>query len=127
MLETITAGLLLAAVSAITYLAYKHPTAYGKIYWPQSALNLIILTVIGSWMIGVQHAYTQVIPLVEPSKLPQVQEAISRSMDRWWVIFAAYFGITLYLTFLSYLPKLLEQEKKESPPNPSPEKTDENI
>jgi TRAP-type C4-dicarboxylate transport system permease small subunit len=127
MLETITAGLLLAAVSGVGYLAYKHPAAYRKIYWPLTTLALIIFTIIGSWMIGLQQGYTQVIPLIEPSKLPQVQEAITRGMDRWWIVTAAYFGATLYLLLLSYLPTLLEQEKKENPEEPSPEKKDENV
>lgn len=52
---------------------------------------------------------------------------MNRLMYRWWIITAAYFGVALYLTLLSYLPKLLEQEKEESPPKPSPEKKDENI
>jgi hypothetical protein len=127
MLETITAGLVLAAVSGITYLAYKHPAAYGKIYWPLSALNLIIFTIIASYMLGVQHASTQLVTLVDASKLTQLQEAMNRLMYRWWVVAGAYFGATLYLTFLSFLPKLLEQEKKESPDEPSPEKKDENV
>ena len=127
MLETLITGLALAAVSAITYLAYKHPAAYGKIYKPLSVLNLIILTLIASWTFGVQHAFTQLTPLIEISKFPQMDEAMNRLMYRWWVILAVYFGVTFYLTLLSYLPKLLEQKKKESPDEPSSEKKDENV
>jgi hypothetical protein len=127
MLETIIAGLLLAAVSAITYLAYKHPSAYRKIYWPLETLSSIILVANSIWTFGVQFAYTQLTPLIEISKLPQMDEAMNRIMYRFWVVLATCGGASVYLVLLWNLPKLLEQEKKESPHNPSPEKKDENI
>lgn len=131
MLETLITGLALAAVSSITYVAYKHPSAYRKLYQPLTWLSLTILSVIGIWTFGAQSAYTQLIPLIEASKFHQMEEALSRITYRWWVVFAVCVGANLFLLLLSYLPKLLEkeleEEKKESPPNPSPDKKGENI
>jgi hypothetical protein len=112
MLETITAGLSVAAVSGITYVAYKHPAAYRTVYQRLTWLTLAILIVIGIWSIGAQSAYTQLIRLIETSKLPQMEDALGHIMYRFRVVFAACVGTNLYLLLLSYLPKLLEQEKK---------------
>jgi hypothetical protein len=127
MLETLITGLALAAVSCVTYLAYKHPSAYRKIYWPLTTLICVILLVNSIWTFGVQSAYTQLTPLIEVSKFPQMDEAMNRIMYRFWVVLAACTGATWYLVLLKYLPKLLEQEKKERPPEPRPEKKDETI
>ena len=49
MLETLTAGLLLAAISGISYLAYKHPPAFRKVYFPLVALTVLILIMLVMW------------------------------------------------------------------------------
>ena len=131
MIETLITGLALAAVSAITFIAYKHPSAYRKVYHPLTYVISAILIVMGIWTFSAQSAYTQLIPLIEASKLHQMEEWMGRITYRWWVVFAACVGANLYLLMLSRLPKLfaqdLEQEKKDSPEDPSLEKKDGKI
>lgn len=128
MLETITAGLLLATVSGVTYLAYKHPTAYRKVASPLWWLVLLIQIVATIWSLAVQAAYLKVMPFIDMSKWAQAEEATNSIVPRWWLVSLACVGASAYLCFLYYgLPKLLYEEKKESPDEPSPEKKDENI
>jgi TRAP-type C4-dicarboxylate transport system permease small subunit len=127
MLETITAGLLLASVSGITYLAYKHPRAYRKIALPLSTLILLIQFMVMMWSFGVQATHLKLMPLIESSKWNQAQEAVDGILPRWWLVALVCLGATTYLLLLYWLPKLLDQEKKDSPDEPSPEKKDENV
>jgi hypothetical protein len=127
MFETITAGLLLAAVSGITYLAYKHPPAYRKVFLPLFALNNFINIILVVWILGVQTAHIKLMPFIESSKSGQAHEAVDGILPRWWLVGAVCFGTNVYLLLLYWLPKLFDEEKEKSPDEPSPEKKDENI
>lgn len=56
MLQAIISGLILAAVSGLTFLAYKHPKGYGRIYpillWVSIACCVGIVTYILGYNIG---------------------------------------------------------------------------
>jgi hypothetical protein len=127
MLETITAGLLLASISGISYLAYKHPLAYRKVFLPLLVLSNLIGLILVVWGLGVTAAYLKLIPFLESSKWAQERDAVNSILPRWWLVAGACLGANTYLGFLNYgLPKLLE-EKKESPDEPRSEKEEPNV
>ena len=124
MVETVAAGLLLATVSGLTYLAYKHPHAYRKL-WPPLWITLVgAYVLINAWMSGAKEAHIRLIPLIDMSKQEEAHAAIEAMLPRWWVVCVIFLGGVLYLGFLRYLPQLLKEEQDKEPDSKSPDKED---
>src|SRR2546425_3280488 len=107
MLETVAAGLLLAAVSGITILAYKHPLAYRKLYYPLIALTIMTYLLITAWSAGVSHTHARMLRFIDLSKWPEADALVDTFTPRWWVWSTICFGSLFYFAFLYYLPQLL--------------------
>jgi hypothetical protein len=121
MLETVAAGLILAAVSGITYLAYKHAPAFRKIMVPLCALTIAAQFLYSAFNIGVWFAYTKLGQFLDSSKWREADIAMSAVTSRWWIASAITVGFCLYLWFLSALPSLLHEKKEREPDTKRPE------
>lgn len=110
MIETIISSLLVAAVTGISFVAYRHPAAFSKLFTP-------ILMVMGTalvfgliWDVAVSRAFVDLSPFIVTGKLDSAQKAIETlSLPMGWLI-GGFFGFYIYLVFLLSLPKLLSQK-----------------
>jgi len=105
-------SLIIAALTGITILAYKHPAGYGKIYYP-------IVGAIGvAWLVWFVYgiAYTSGFgdAIVETMKLntPKLIKTPSNGSTPWWYFFIPA-ALYIYLSFLRILPHLLTDEQQE--------------
>ncbi len=108
----LVAGVALAAISAVTIVAYKHPKAYIKL-WVALTISLSAGIVgIGVWDISNIAASNTLLNIDLPSnKLTEAMTTIKSAMPpAWWVwILIAING---YLVVLATLPQwLLDPEK----------------
>ncbi len=100
-------GIALAALSAVTFVAYKHPKAYVKLY-------LILITIVGVGMVGISvwgisnvAALNSLLGITLPNdKSEEIRAAIEgASPPFWWI------GVGLmiigYLWLLTTLPNWL--------------------
>lgn len=129
-MEQVIWGLAAAFISAIAWIAYKHPRAYRKNIF----VILMVLNVVGSaiplaFLTGKIHA--KIIELYEKtqsiednprknSKIIDIMEYNMRSTikdlynDYWLVLYIIFTfgGVSAYLLTLYYIPNLLEIEEK---------------
>src|SRR5262249_23365760 len=107
-MDKVIPPLAVAALGALTYLAYKHYAAFMILNY---ALNfIIVITILGMavWNSGVDKAHLQLIKFLKMETWKESDEAIkSIKAPMTWLVVAL--GLSLYLTFLSYLPKLLAE------------------
>src|SRR5262249_42952110 len=100
--------LVVAALGALTFLAYKHYAAFMIVNY---ALNFVIVITIlgmGCWNSGADKAHSKLIKFLKTETWKESDEAInSIKAPMTWIVVAL--GLSLYLTFLSYLPKLLAE------------------
>lgn len=75
MVETIVSGLFLAAISGLSFVAYKHPAAFGKLFVPIVIILFTIVGVIVIWDFSLSRAFTHFLPYFERDKLDLASEA----------------------------------------------------
>jgi TRAP-type C4-dicarboxylate transport system permease small subunit len=123
MLETVIAGLILAAVSGLTFLAYKHPKGYR---WLSDILIVVLVVVCAlfyAYRIGFSNGYQACFKAA--SKVEKTYDIPISSDDS----VVSYFSLTViacwvFLTFLRFLlPRLTEADRKDNinkdePPKP---------
>lgn len=61
-LGALGSGVLLAALFGLTYLAYKHPSAYRKFYGALALSIVILMVVAGTWDITQSNILIRIYP-----------------------------------------------------------------
>ena len=111
-MDKLVPGLFVAAISGITFIAYKHPTGYQRLFW---LLGIIfgIASVAGIiWDTSSAATAFALRPFIPPANRAAALAALDNPIERTWAIWS---GLTfLYLLFLLGLPRLLREQQ---PPN----------
>jgi hypothetical protein len=113
MAETVGAGLVLAALSALTFMAYQHPNAFPKI-----ALPLLLLAIVGmacalAWNSGNYNVRSAVLSLVPFEKFQTAIDAMDARLIPAWIGLGIPAGLMVYLSFLLRLPQILGMQQQE--------------
>jgi hypothetical protein len=100
-------SLIVAAVGALGFLAYREPQAYAKLYSPFQVTLVVAFTACLIWNTGVTAGAHQVISFVPFEKFGQAENAEDAAIVPFlWLIVG--FGMTnVYLMFLRALPTLI--------------------
>jgi len=104
--ETVITSLILAAISGITFLAYKHPEGYSKLYWPISIGTMFALCVYMSFYTGATHALIDTTFLLKEGSDTEFKK-IKEMYDANGMFLIYFIIFEVYLGFLSYLPHLI--------------------
>ena len=113
MLETVSASLIVAAVTGLTIVAYKHPSAYRKIGKFLLWVVNIVFGVGTVWDTAVGLSYALLSRFIIPEQRAQAEAALNLINIRWWLFALIIVAINLYLFFLLLLPVLFEQEYRD--------------
>lgn len=114
MLETITAGLVVALVTGVTFVAYKHPRSYRKFYDPLSITVLAILAGRIIYGIGFGNGFNSAVFAVRDLNKGVFVNTPPYPSESFFVAFVLPILILLYLRFLLFLPSILDLEKDET-------------
>lgn len=108
-MEKLVIGVILAGLSAITFLAYKHPKAYANYFYPWKEF-LFSLVVIGIWNFSNIKSYEILSPYFVPEKASEADET-AKSIRLGWGFIMLFGGSFAYLTLLRLLPFALKEDK----------------
>ena len=98
LMDKLITGLILAAISGITFLAYKHPKAYDKLFQPLMFSSLGLFIALSSYWLGWSAGHTST-----------DHDAFPFSFV--W-IYVGYAASYIYFKFLAMLPQILEDKPK---------------
>ena len=118
-MDALLSGLVLAAVTGVTFIAYKHPTGYQRLFALISTLGGAVIFLLVGYVAGeVSYAIgylTQMLKDAPETPIKSVDDVIN-SLDtaiarfnRGLLIAVIAWG---YFVFLTYLPKILAEEEK---------------
>jgi hypothetical protein len=112
MLENIISGLILALISSMAFVAYRHPAAYKEIYEKILPGATIGMAIIGIGYMGFQLGYIVAAYNIR-TKLKLDLPADDRvfnppGLGRYLWFIAGFSAIYLYLLVLSKLPQILK-------------------
>jgi hypothetical protein len=112
-MDKVIPALFVAAISSLTFIAYKHPNAYRKLQLPLVVSGFIIILAVSSWDWGGDFTFQALIKYIEVDKLKEAAAiADSYKVSPWWM--TAIATLNIYFLALSYLPRLLDEDKPEN-------------
>jgi hypothetical protein len=128
MLNTIAASLILAAITGLTFLAYKHPKAYSRIalffLFPLIVLAMVFMF---GFDLGMMSGYDAATPFMDVYKRLEALSASSSNRLMTPRNALLVFLCGAYLSFLLALPFILEEKKDDKPKDPSSEKDEKEV
>lgn len=116
-MEPLIVGILLALLSGITWIAYKHPAGYRKIFVSIELIVILGASTMLTWNIALDFAYANLSQFVESGKHDEALAARDNlqvpQLLMWLVL-----GICAYLLFLLKLPEILDDNRKKTTKHP---------
>jgi hypothetical protein len=113
MRDTIISAIVMAAISGLTFIAYKHPKGYARMYLPVMLSGMAVFLLYATYSIGFLYgfsaasiAYMKLNP--PPLHFPETE---SGSPTFWMLLLPVIF--VGYLSFLLALPFILDLPKKD--------------
>ncbi len=112
-MENFLYTLAVAAITGLTFIAYKHPTAYGKMFNLLMTINFFAFSMAFTWNLAALQLWVNIQPLLmEKSFSLEPFRAAFNSMQIPNVpLLIGFFIVIIYLTFLSSLPRILDSRK----------------
>ena len=111
-MDKLLPGLIVAAISGLTFLAYKHPQAYHKIHtWLMYTSYAFIATAL-IWDFSGSATIGAMLPFVGAGKIDDALKAASELRILNWGVWLGYSMFISYLLFLDNLPLILGNKKK---------------
>jgi hypothetical protein len=115
MIETIISGILLASISGVTFLAYKHPKGYFRLYWflmPATAIAFAWVISNDRGLFDAKEVLVQFIP--QPIDWQRVNDALDKKMLAGSWTMPAQIAIWVYLTLLLFLHRIISDKARRS-------------
>ena len=113
--KTLFASLILALISGLTFLAYKHPIAFKRLFWPLFFLITAAFFVATAWNGAVSSVLSALSEFIPPTQLQAASlKAHELDFPSWHTL--AFLCSGLYMSFLLWLPILLAEDKEKIKP-----------
>lgn len=107
-METICSSLIMAFISSLAFIAYKHPVGFKSIYKYLMIILLFILSIISSYNFGVYFAKWKISSDLN-SELPLLK--LDEYVIPFEILIPIFLFLTIYLILLLKLHKILKIKK----------------
>ncbi len=115
MIEELLVAAAPLAVSAITFIAYRHPRIYNevlfdKLYWGA----FIVFLILSTWGLSQRFTLAAVEDFIPSTQLENARAAADQFIVPLPILLLFYWGVLIFLLFLSWLAKqfLKEHDRK---------------
>ncbi|MGA2978045.1 MAG: hypothetical protein ABSD76_00510 [Terriglobales bacterium] len=125
MLKTALSTLLVAGISGVTFMAYKHPRGYAKMH-PFLIWGAVLVNLVGNlWNLDLVLSLHRMYPFIPLDKFPAARAFVEEQTIPFFWLLVGCLGVICYAAFLRYfLPDMLKEEnaprfrsrKKPNPP-----------
>ena len=111
-MDTLISSLIVAALSGLAFLAYRHPRAFKPVHRLIKYLGASIFIGIAIWNSALSYAYVKVIPFLvkDGGALKSAEVAINSLAVPFGITLFTYLALTIFLIFLEALPNLIGTE-----------------
>jgi len=118
LLESIISPLIIAIISALTFVAYKHPTAYKKLLLPILIICIVLDLVFTTWEISISVISSKLLPLIGREKITEAELIIDKHQifDNPMYLSIIFILIVAFLFILNSFPHLFGKNDKEDDP-----------
>lgn len=101
----------MGAISGLTFIAYKHPEGYQKLFNFLYFFAFLIYATIGSWSASGSYLWSKIDNELTKEQIKTIEPIFTNVQFPVIETNLIFWGFSIYLLFLSFLPNLLEQKK----------------
>lgn len=112
MWDNVVGGLIVATVTSLTYVAYKHPRGYRRLSTVLLVALFIASLAIGCFQVGVVVTGRALAEYYKPSEIAAVNAVIKGLQGPIWIAVALWASFA-WLNFLRWLPELLDLNEEQ--------------
>ena len=109
--QAVLVSIILAALTGLTILAYRHPEAFIKLFWPLIIIMNIALACVFAWDMGMSFGYRLVREYINQGSLNEASQVVDANKVFTGRLLLWYLGVAVYLTFLSVLHLLIDKKQ----------------
>lgn len=115
-MNEIITSLVVLSVSAVSFIAYRHPEIYEKVLFKKLLITAVAIYVaITIWRISSDAAFITLLPFVDKDKIDLANKALEEKQLPFGITSLVFLGIQAYLFVLSYMADHFKKEKEVSP------------
>ena len=111
-MQTFIIGLLLACVSGVTLVAFKHPNGYAKLFPYMFAAATAVLIGVTVWHIAVEVTWTTLRQYMMEETLPEAATMTGQLRPPFAWVGLSYLGVVGFLWVNLQLPPFLQDENE---------------
>ena len=116
-MQTFIFGLLMAAVTGVTIVAFRHSNGFARLFPYLVAVVTTVFVGFNIWHVAIEVAWSGLLGYIEGHTLPEANAAKNALRFSYkWVAFW-YIGVIAYLWIMLRLPPFLQITDKERAPS----------
>ena len=107
-MQTFIFGLLLACVSGVTVVAFKHPNGFARLFPYLLAAATALFIVVTVWHVAVEVTWSELLQYMVRETLPEAESTIGRLHPPYAWVALWYIGVVAFLWVNLKLPPFLQ-------------------
>lgn len=112
-MEQFLIGAGLMTVSALTFVAYRHPRVYEEVIFDKLYVGaMVVFLAVAAWHTSNRAAFGVIEKYVPAENLEKAKEAVSALTVPIELVMLCLFGLVAYLILLSWLARHFEKEHR---------------
>ncbi len=113
-MQTFLYGLLMACISGVTVLAFKHPKGFTRLfpYLLGGATTLFVAVTV--WHIAIELTWTNLLSYIVPQKVREAKDTIGQLRFPYVWVALSYLGVVAFLWIILKLPPFLQVTEEDS-------------
>lgn len=116
-MEALFSGVVIAALTGITALAFKHPEAFGRLYPYLTLSTTIVFMTLTVWQAAVQLTWTVLETYLDPARYGAAQSAKADLQLPYVWVCVGYVGTLVFLWINMRLPRFISTAEERRPRN----------
>jgi len=113
-MQAFLSGLVLAGVSGVTFLAFRHARAYARLFPYLLLIASVIFLVLSTWQVAVRITWTSARVFVDPEIMPAANLAVAALQVPYFWVCMAYIGALVFLWINAKLPPFINASEGRS-------------
>lgn len=113
-MQTFLYGLLMACISGVTVLAFKHPIGFTRLFPYLLGLATSLFIAITVWHVAIELTWTYLLPYVVPQKVREATDSIAQLRFPYVWVALSYVGVVAFLWIILKLPPFLQVAEDDS-------------
>ena len=112
-MNEIITSLAVLAVSAVSFIAYRHPEIYEKVLFRKLLVVAIALYIaVGVWTVSSDAAFITLLPFIDNEKIDLAKKAFEVKQLPFGIITLVFFAVHVYLFVLLYMADHFKKTKE---------------